>query len=62
MVIYSDHIEIFPSQVEMEMWEPPDCFEWGLKVIKEAASCKHRQAINAIQCEKSFLQFDLRSS
>ena len=55
-------MEIFPSQVEMEMWEPPDCFEWGLKVIKEAASCKHRQAINAMQCEKSFLQFDLRSS
>ena len=35
---YSDHIEIFQSHVVVEMWAPPDCFEWGLKVHQSLSS------------------------
>ena len=27
-----------------------------LKIMKRADSCKHRQAVKAIQCEKKFIQ------
>ena len=34
----------------------------ALKVMKRAASCKHRQAVKTIQCEKKLFNSHLHSS